>query len=150
DPRQPLRSESDCAKWIRELLAEEALPGTEVIRLAAAFGFSNWKVQRVSRQINVKKKRNKYGEGSKVIWSMGKGLVTAAMRITEDIKRDFEASGIENMRDEPADELHDEPVEDDRDGDVKLAEDMQTDEPHGAAAPREEQGQSSDERREDR
>ncbi len=70
DPRHPLDSESDCTQWLRELLQEGSQPATVTKRLGKELGFSEGQVHRASVKLKVRKKRDTFGKGSAVHWSL--------------------------------------------------------------------------------
>jgi hypothetical protein len=80
DPRHPLRSESVCAQWLREFLQEGSQRATVTKQLGKEFGFSEGQVNRASLKIQVQKKRDSFGKGSAVYWSLAPDRPTAAER----------------------------------------------------------------------
>jgi hypothetical protein len=70
DPRHPLRSESVCARWLREFLQEGSQRATVTKRLGKEFGFSEGQVNRASVKIKVRKERDGFGKGTAVYWSL--------------------------------------------------------------------------------
>jgi hypothetical protein len=142
DPRKPLRSETECEKWLRELLAEGDLRVVEVKRLGKELGYSSSRIDRAAKTLDVKKQRNAYGKGSAYFWSIGKGIVDKVTRFEEHVIRDFEATGIEQMSDEQAgvhdeqdlkdwDAEHPEYADADHDGQDENCEKHEKDEKHG-------------------